>query len=397
MTAERVDFQIPTDLRGELRQWRNRAAIVGAVGLALTVAGAVVVSPSQFYRSYLWSYVFLIGLSLGPMAWLMLQFLTGGVWGVTIRRPAEAAARTLPVVLLLFLPIVIGMNNLYPWMPVHHPSLSAGKAVWLTPGFYLVRAAIYFGGWLLLSWHFNRWSGREDREGGLEPHRRMSFVAGPGLVFWALAVTFMSIDWILSLYPSWFSTMFPLLVIASQALTGMAFLITLLVLLSYRRPMSDVLTARHLHDLGKLLLTFVMVWAYFAFSQFLIIWAGNLPDEITYYFVRINHGWGAVALLLVFGHFALPFALLLSRDLKRNFKLLASIAVFILCMRLVDLYWQIAPYFRREGFGISWMDFTAPAGLVGVWLAVFLTQLEKRTLLPPNDPSIEEVLAHGRE
>jgi len=222
----------------------------------------------------------------------------------------------------------------------------------------------------------------------------MAFVAGPGLVFWALAVTFMSIDWILSVHSEWFSTMYPLLVIASQALTGMAFLITLLVLLSNRRPLSDILTPRHLHDLGKLLLTFVMVWAYFSFSQFLIVWAGNLPDEISYYFVRINHGWGAVALIIVAGHFALPFALLLSRDLKRNFKLLASIAVFILFMRLVDLFWQIAPYFRREGFGISWLDFTAPAGLIAIWLAVFLTQLQKRPLLPPNDPIIEEVLTH---
>ena len=327
----------------------------------------------------------------------MLQYLTGGVWGVTIRRPAEAAARTLPVVLLLFLPIVIGMNNLYEWMPVHHPVLPANKAVWLTPMFFLIRAVVYFTGWLLLAWYFNRWSDREDRQGGTEPHRRMGILAGPGLVFWALAVTFMSIDWVLSLYPNWFSTMYPLLVIASQGLTSMAVRITLLVLLSYRRPMSEVLTPRHLHDLGKLLLTMVMVWAYFAFSQFLIIWAGNLPEEITYYVVRINNGWGAVALLLVLGHFALPFALLLSRDLKRNFKLLASIAVFILFMRLVDLYWQISPYFRREGFGISWTDFTAPVGLIGIWLAVFLTQLEKRSLLPPNDPAIEEVLTHGRE
>jgi hypothetical protein len=161
--------------------------------------------------------------------------------------------------------------------------------------------------------------------------------------------------------------------------------------------MSGVLTPRHLHDLGKFLLALVMVWAYFSFSQFLIIWAGNLPEEIPWYVVRLNHGWEAVALLLVLGHFALPFALLLSRDLKRNFKLLAGIAGFILLMRLVDLYWQIAPYFRAGGFGLSWLDFTAPAGLVGIWLAYFLTQLEKRPLMAPNEPELEEVLAHGRE
>jgi hypothetical protein len=311
--------------------------------------------------------------------------------------PAEAAARTLPLVALMFLPIVVGMNNLYPWMPVHHPVLTPHKAQYLTPTFFLARAAFYLAVWLFLGWYFNRWSAAEDRDGGLTAHRKMTFLAGPGLLLFCITVTFMSIDWLLSIQPEWFSTMFPLLVLASQLLTSMAFLITLMVLLSFRKPMSDVLTPRHLHDLGKFLLAMVMVWGYFSYSQFLIIWAGNLPEEIPWYKVRLNNGWEAVALLLVVGHFALPFGLLLSRDVKRNFKLLASLAVFILFMRLVDLYWQISPYYRAGGFGVSWMDFTAPAGLIGIWLAYFLTQLEKRTLLPPNEPTIEEVLAHGRE
>jgi hypothetical protein len=397
MTAQSLDFRIPAELRSEMRRWRNGAAVVGAAGAVLTGVGMVAVSPNQFYRSYLWSYIFVLGLGLGPMAWLMLQYVTGGAWGAIIRRPAEAAARTLPLVALMFLPIVLGMNNLYPWMPVHHPALAAHQAQWLTPGFFLARAAAYFAGWLLLGWLFNRWSAQEDREGAAAARRKLSRLAGPGLVFWGGAVSFMSIDWILSVQPKWFSTMFPLLAIVGQALTAMAFLVALLVLLSFRKPMSEVLTPRHLHDLGKFLLALVMVWAYFSFSQFLIIWAGNLPEEIPWYVARLNRGWGAVALLLVVGHFALPFALLLSRDLKRNFKLLAGIAGFILAMRLVDLYWQISPYFRAGAFGVSWLDFTAPAGLVGIWLAYFLTQLEKRPLLAPNEPELEEVLAHGRE
>jgi hypothetical protein len=397
MTAQTVDVRIPAELRSEMRRWRNRAAVVGAAGAVLTAIGMVAVSPNQFYRSYLWSYIFVLGLSLGPMAWLMLQYVTGGAWGAIIRRPAEAAARTLPLVAAMFLPIVLGMNNLYPWMPVHHLALPAHQAQWLRPGFFLARAAVYFAGWLLLAWLFSRWSAQEDREGAAAARRKLGRLAGPGLVFWGMAVSFMSIDWILSVKPEWFSTMFPLLVIVGQALTAMAFLIALLVLLSFRRPMSEVLTPRHLHDLGKFLLALVMVWAYFSFSQFLIIWAGNLPEEIPWYQVRLNHGWEAVALLLVIGHFALPFALLLSRDLKRNFKLLAWIAGFILAMRLVDLYWQISPYFRAGVFGVSWLDFTAPVGLVGIWLAYFLAQLEKRPLLAPNEPELEEVLAHGRE
>jgi hypothetical protein len=188
-----------------------------------------------------------------------------------------------------------------------------------------------------------------------------------------------------------------MLFMVGQGLSSMAFLIALMVLLSYRRPMSDILTPRHLHDLGKLLLACVMVWAYFSFSQWLIIWAGNLPSEIPWYLVRLRGGWQFVALALIFGHFALPFALLLSRDLKRNFKLLAGVAVAVLIMRFVDLYWLVAPDFLKGSFGVSWMDFAAPLAIGGIWLAYFLIQLDRRPLMPANDLHLEEALEHGRE
>src|SRR5262249_23291445 len=183
-----------------------------------------------------------------------------------------------------------------------------------------------------------------EDEGDSQARGKLTFWAGPGLVFQALAVTFVAIDWVMSQDPTWFSTMWGLLFIAGQLLTGIAFLITVMVMLSNYEPMRRVLTPRHLHDLGKFTLALVMVWAYFSFSQFLIVWAGNLPEEIPFYLRRMNRGWGAVGILLVIGHFALPFALLLSRDLKRNFKLLRGIAVFILCMRFVDLFWLIKPF-----------------------------------------------------
>jgi hypothetical protein len=399
MTAQTLDFQISDELRGDIRGWRSRSLAAGVVGTVLSAIGFFV-SPFQFYHSYLWSYLFVLALTLGPLAWLLLQYLTGGAWGMVIRRPAEAALRTMPLVALMFLPIVIGIPNLYAWSHKANVAASAvlqHKHVYLNVPFFLLRAAIYFAGWLFLSRYYNRASRREDTEGHDAVHGTMSALAGPGLIFWAFTTTFMSIDWIMSIHPEWFSTMFGLLFIAGQGLTGMAFLITVMVMLSTRRPMSEVLTPRHLHDLGKFLLAMVMVWAYFSFSQFLIIWAGNLPEEIPYYLVRINNGWGFVALMLVAGHFALPFALLLSRDLKRNFKLLASIAIFILFMRLVDLYWVVTPEFRLQSFGISWMDFTVPVGLIGLWLAFFLFQLEKRPLMPINNPHLEEALQHGRE
>ena len=398
MTAQHTSFEVTSELRGEFRQWRTRAGIVGVIGLVLLAVGFFT-SPFQFYRSYLWSYIFVLALGLGPLAWLMLQYVTGGAWGVVIRRPCEAAARTLPLIALMFLPILAGMHHLYPWTDASvvaaDPHLQH-KQPYLNIPFFLARAALYFGGWIFLSWFFNRWSEREDADGPETAHRRMATLAGPGLVFWGFSITFMAIDWILSLNPKWFSTIFGLLFLAGQGLTSMAFLITLMVVLSYRRPMSEVLTQRHLHDLGKFLLALVMVWAYFSYSQFLIIWSGNLPEEIPWYLTRFNHGWQYVALALVIGHFVLPFALLLSRDVKRNYRLLTRIAIAILFMRLVDIYWVVAPEFR-ESAGVSWMDFAAPLGLVGIWLAYFFMQLEKRPLLPLRDPHLEEALEHGRE
>ncbi|HWC97469.1 MAG TPA: hypothetical protein VG456_11980 [Candidatus Sulfopaludibacter sp.] len=400
MMAQTVNFNIPADLAGNLKQWRNRVGAVGAISLAITAFGAFLAPQGQFFRSYLWSYVLFLGISLGCLAWLMVQYLTGGAWGVAIRRPAEAAVKTLPLMALLFVPIVIGIPTLYSWS---HPNIVAAdevlkhKSLYLNFPFFLGRAVVYFLGWIFCSWFLTRWSDVEDREGGMRAHTRMATLAGPGILFWGVSVTFMSIDWVMSLEPHWFSTMFGLLFIAGQGLSSMSFLIALLVLLFNFEPMKSVLTARHLHDLGKLLLACVMVWAYFSFSQFLIIWTGNLPEEIPFYLKRLSGGWWWLALLLVIGHFALPFALLLSRDLKRNFKLLSRIAVFILLMRAVDIYWQTAPDTTNGVFAPSFMDLTAPIGIGGIWLAYFLTNLAKRPLLPLNDPHLEEALEHGRE
>jgi len=341
-----------------------------------------------------------VGFAGGSMAWLMIQYLTGGAWGVSIRRPAEAAARTLPLLLLLFVPIAIGYSSLYPW--AHAEMVKADpvlqhKASYLNLPFFLTRAALILGGWLFLSWYLNRWSAVEDREGPRRAHRMLARMSGPGLIFWVFAVTFMAIDWVMSLNADWFSTMFGLLFVAGQGLTSMAFLITILVFLAKHRPMSDVLTPRHLHDVGKLMFANVMLFAYFSFSQFLIIWAGNLTEEIPWYLERLRGGWQYMGMILVLGHFALPFALLLSRDLKRNFRLLSGIAIFILVMRMGEVYWSVIPDATKgASLSPSWIDLAAVAGIGGIWLAWFLTQLEKRPLIPVNDINIVGALEHGR-
>jgi len=390
-------FDIPPDLAGDMRRWRKRAWIAGATALALCAIGGFF-NADQFFRSYLWCYMFYIGVALGSTALLMLQYLTGGAWGMVIRRPCEAASRTLPVLAILFLPIAAGIPHLYRWSHadrVAHDPVLLHKAVYLNVPFFLIRAAVYFAGWLLIAHFLYKWSGEQDR-GDARAANRLAAISGPGLAFYGFSVTFMAIDWILSLDPDWFSTIFGLLFIAGEGLSALAVLICLLVILNNRAPLAGVLTHRHLHDVGKLLLAFVMVWAYFSFSQFLIIWAGNLPEEIPWYLERLRGGWGYIGLSLVFLHFALPFALLLSRDIKRNFKLLRAVAVLVIVMRFVDLYWLVAPDFRKGNFGVSWMDFLAPIGLGGIWLAAFLWQLERRPLMPVGDAELEEALELGR-
>src|SRR5260370_37138296 len=210
MMARAVDFSIGSELRADLKQWRTRAQIVGTVGAFLTALGFFLTSPNQFYRSCLWAFIFVVGLSLGPLAWLLLQYVTGGAWGVVIRRSCEAAARTIPLVAVMFLPVLIGINNLYPWAHAKIVAADPGlrhKQPYLNVPFFLIRAAVYFAGWMFLSWYLNRWSVAED-EGNGKAHAKMAALAGPGLLFWGFSVTFMVIDWILSLDPQWFSTIF---------------------------------------------------------------------------------------------------------------------------------------------------------------------------------------------
>jgi hypothetical protein len=385
-------------VNSEIRGLRQRFLIVGALGGAACVAGAFL-NPPQFLHSYLWSYMFFLGVTLGCMALNMLQFLTGGAWGIVIRRFCEAATRTLPLLALMFVPILLGIPVLYEWS---HPAIVAKdeilrhKSAYLNVPFFLIRTALYFGGWILFSTLLNKWSRQQDETGDRAINRRLQLLSGPGIIWWGLSVTFMAIDWILSLNPHWFSTIFGLLFLAGQGLNAMAFLITLTVILARRKPLSDVITPRHLHDLGKLMLAMVMVWAYFSFSQFLIIWSGNLAEEIPWYVVRLHGGWEFVGLALVFLHFALPFALLLSREVKRSTDMILGVSIVIIAMRFVDLYWLVMPDFRKDGFGVSWMDFAAPIALGGLWLWAFTWQLNRRPLLPIHDPHLQEALEHGR-
>ncbi|HKQ76491.1 MAG TPA: hypothetical protein VJ810_22545 [Blastocatellia bacterium] len=377
---------------------QQRALIVGAMGLILCVVGAIF-RPALFLQSYLFAYLFTLGLALGSMAILMLQYLTGGDWGVVVRRVLEAAMRTLPWLAAGFLPVALGVRELYVWArPAQAAALGLDyRTEYLNVPFFIARAVLYFAVWLAMARLLDRWSREQDRGAALGWLKRLRRLSGPGLVIYAVTITFAAYDWLMSLNPEWYSTIFGLLIIAGQALSAVAFAILVAALLSTREPMAVVLQPRHFHDLGKLMLAFVMVWAYLSFSQLLIVWSGNLPQEIPFYLPRMQSSWRWVGILLIVLHFALPFALLLSRDLKRRAGSLAALAGLVIVMRVTDLFWLVAPEFRRQGLAIDWFDPVTVVGLCGLWLALFTRELRTRPMLPLRDPHLVDALSAGEQ
>src|SRR5579863_355311 len=376
------------------------------VGLVFGVVAVVLAfsQPQQFYRAYLLGFMCWLGVALGSMAILMIRHLTGGGWGMVIRRILGAAMRTVPLLALLFIPLVIAVyqQRIYPWtMPLasiqdqhireHLEKHSFILRDYLNPRGFLIRAIFYFAIWNLLSFLLSKWSKETDKPGSPDHTGRFKAVAGPGLILYGFTISFAAIDWVMSLDPSWISTIFGLVILIGQVLSAMCFAVVVERILFNYKPMSEMLTPDFVHDHGKWMLAFTMVWAYFNFSQWLIIWAGNLPAEITYYIRRINGGWGYVGLFIVIFHFAVPFAILLSRPFKRNIRKLVWLAVWLLLMRYLDLFWIIEPNFSKT-FNFTLADVVVPVAIGGFWLAYFFHNLGALPLLPVYDPSAVEVL-----
>jgi hypothetical protein len=368
----------------------------GAVCGIVSLAG-LMTNPAQFYQSYLMAYMWVLGPTLGCLALAMIHQLSGGAWGVLIRRPMGAASRVLPVLTVLFLPIVAGMPHLYVWTHadvVAADPVLAGKQAYLNTPFFLVRAVVYFAVWNLVSHFLNAWSLEQDRTHDPALSARMRTMSAVGLIAYVLTISFASFDWMMSTEPHWFSTIYGVLVLGGQGLSAVAFLAIVLVWLSQRSPINELVEVLpdRFHDVGNLMLAFVMLWAYFAFSQYLIIWSGNLPEEISWYQHRLQTGWIAIGMLLMLAHFAIPFVLLLSRVVKREARTLAAVAGFVILMRLVDLFWMIAPEFHRHGVAVSWLDVLLPASLGLIWLGCYAHQLAGRSILPLQDPEFEATL-----
>ncbi len=382
-------------LQQDLRRVQLPVLRAGVLLLAASIVGAFF-SPRDFFHSYLLGYLFWIGLTLGSLALLMVQYLTGGAWGVVTRRTLEAATRTLPLLAVLFIPIGLGMGSLYAWVlpsVVRHNKTLLHRSSYMNPAFFLARAAIYLVVWMLLAYFLNRWSVEQDIIPG-EQRRRLARLSAPGLIFYLFSISFAAVDWAESLETRWASTMWGFLFIAAEGLTALAFLIIVMTLLSRREPMSNVLKPDHFHDLGKMLFAALMLWSYFAFCQYLIVWSENLPDEISYYLPRTDTSWGWLGVGLIVAQLLVPMLLLLNRPLKRNAYLLSGVAVIILAMRYMDLIWIVVPGYYKGGFRVQWMDVITPFGIGGVWLWAFLRELPRYPLLPVNAPELETALTH---
>ena len=390
-------------LAPQLDSSRKKALICGVLFAALTVVGYFT-DQGQFFQSYLLAFIYWVSLSLGCLLLLMIHHLAGGRWGFAIRRLLEAGTRTLALMLVLGVPILLGIHELYEWS--HEDVVAADeilqkKAVFLNSTSFVIRYFVYFLVWFTLAFLLNKWTAAQDATSETSPTRRMQILSGPGTVLFVLVTTFAAIDWIMSLEPHWFSTIYAAIYIIGQLLLTWAFAILVGVRLSRHLPLSALLTNERLRDLGTFMLAFVMLWAYTSFSQFIIIWSGNLPEEITWYYARLQGGWQHVGYLLVAFHFALPLVLLVSSRLKARIPILTAIAAGMMIMRLVDLFWITAPAFDKTGLTLHWMDLVIPIAMGGIWLSVFYGQLKKRSLVPLNDPRFDfaaladEVDAHG--
>lgn len=371
------------------RAW-SLAFIAGIAGLVLCGIGFGL-DRHQFYRSYLTAYLFWTGIAIGCLPAILVHHLVGGAWGVVIRRPLESGALTIPLMALLFLPVAYGIEELYPWANAsevaQHPILRAKRVYLNVPAFY-GRAAGYFAFWSALAVVLARLSLAQDRGGNGRATQILGTISGPALVVHFFTVTFAAVDWIMSLEPEWYSTIFGPMWLIGQLLASFSLMI--LVVAPRFRPDPRVggsTGSDTLNDLGNLLLAFVMLWAYMHFSQFLIIWSGNLKEEIPWYLARTRGGWQWPAVVLILFEFVLPFLVLLNRESKRRGERLARIAALIVVMHMLAIFWLVVPSFRpRTGLRVHWLDLAAPVGLGGIWLAAFLRLLGRR---PPilGDPS----------
>ncbi len=391
------------NLTSTANRYQRIALLVGLAGLVLGVIGALTGSLDRFFQSYLLAFLFWLGISLGSLAFLMIHFLTGSKWGLTVRRVCEAGASTLWLMPVLFIPLLFNLPGLYLWARPEAVQASAvlqEKSLYLNVPFFIIRAVIYFLIWFLLAFFINRLSAQWSKSGDPAIKERLKALSAFGLIIYALTMTFASIDWMMSLEPFWDSSIYGLMVIFGQLLTSLSFSIFILNLmpgLGLGRNWSLRTTPTPFKDLGALMLTFIMGWAYLAYFQLLIIWAADIPHEVVWYYNRIQGGWLTVGVLVAVLQFVLPFGMLITRRVRNNMRLLAALGGTIVLVYLVNLYWQIIPAFYPGQFNLSLTDLALPIGLGGLWVGAFMYALGRRPALRELEQAALEPKQHEPE
>ncbi len=393
MTADVRDSTTATGID----RWRMPSLVIGIIGLGLSIVGYVI-NPQTFFRAWLPSFLFWFSIVAGSLAVLMLQYVTGGEWGLMIRRPLGASARTMLWMVLFFIPILFGLKEIYPWANTARAMADENvrqKLDWLNWKRFVIFAALYFALWNLWAWRIRILSLKfyEDRSPYTELSRRKW--AASGLVMIVLTLSFASIDWMLSTEPTFSSTIYGITFVVGCSLSALAFVTFFLAQLAHTEAMSGVLKPSHLRDLGNLMLAFVMFYAYTTFSEFLLIWYANLHEEIPHYLVRNGGVWGVVAFAVAMFHFFLPFGLLLMRPIKDKPKTIAIVAVIVIVMRYVVLYWLVTPSWSGSRFTWSWMNLTSLLGIGGIWIWAFIGQLRGQTIIPIHETWVEEAIREG--
>jgi hypothetical protein len=377
--------------------WQTPALVVGVIGIVASGIGWFL-DKQQFYRAYLPAYIFWFQLVAGSLAVLMLQYVTGGEWGVLLRRPLGAAARTVVWMALFFVPIAVGVPYIYPWANhdlVAHDEVLVAKSGYLNWQWFVIRAAIYFALWALWAWRIRFLSLRfyEDRSPYTELSRRRW--AASGLPMIVLTLTFAAIDWMMSTEPKWTSSMYGINFIVASGLAAYAFVTFFLTRLANTTAMTDIIKPSHFRDLGNLMLAFVMLYAYTAFSEYLLSWYANLHEEIPHFIVREEGVWAVFAFTVIVFHFFLPFTMLLMRAIKDRPQTIGIVAIVVLVVRFVAIYWMTQPSFSGVHFYFSWMTVAALAGIGGIWLFLFIGQLKGQTIIPIHETWVEEALREG--
>ncbi len=395
-----IDFMNET-----IQKIRSKALAVGVLGTGATIAGYFTAAPEQFFQSYLIAFLYVLAFAVGGLGFLMIHHLVAGRWSFVLQRPYEAAARTFPLILVLFIPLLFGMDYLYAWVnPEAHNNhlleeLVHAKSMYLNVPDFQLRAGLYFLVWIGLTLLLTHWSRKQDHsQGSIEAEayaRKMRMLSGIGLVFFSLAVTFASFDWVMSVEPMWYSTIYGAMFMVGQGLSALCLFAIIAYKLSGDKQYGSVIGSQQYHDIGNMIFAFLILLTYMATGEYIIIWSGNLPEEVEHYILRDHAPWTQLALVLAVLHFFIPFALMLMKSNKRNPKRLVKIAFFLLIMRAVEYFWLIMPTLRQDNPHVHWLDVVAPIGLFGIWFYVFLGSLKSRPFLPQHEPRFAHDLEHA--